>query len=72
MNTSIDLKEAMYLDGATSAMYTFPVRRPLENPASSLDPRRQYTESGLLTTRSQETNPGTPAAIRIFFGPNSC
>ena len=60
------------MDGATSAMYTLPVRRPLANPAKRREPRRRYKESGSMATRSQEIKLGIAAAMRIFFGPNSC
>ena len=70
--TSIDLKDVIYFEGEISAMYTLPVRRPLENPASRREPRRKYNEVGSIAIRIQEIKFGIPAAIKIFFGPKSC
>ena len=39
-------KDEIYSEGATSDIYTFPVRRPFDKPARRRDPRRKYTEFG--------------------------
>ena len=68
----MDLNELTKLADATSAMYTLPVRRPLENPASKRELMRVYIELGSIASGSQERKLRIAAKIKIFFGPKSC